>query len=671
MTSVDEARPRLRLVRQRDPDHVDRATGHVEPVESWGSGDLPRSLLELLAEIEAGPEPQGPVPTPAPSNSPGQGIVAMAGWARGLLRRLDADRGAGRDLVWPHVVATFALTLCDAEPGTGPLESPAEAAWSARVDAAVDGFEVLAPTDLNVWMQAHADAARPHLFEALLVAAWETLQAAGYIPTPSRKRPGNSRCQRTRPAGSRTSTRAATMAERRRRRRALLEYTAPDVLTTGVRAGWAEPETDPTRIDWPRRQAMALIPFTVLDGRPVSPGPPATVQRGRNGFGRWGENPMADAVVTATPAGGRRHVLLVKRADGHGWAVPGGSIDPGETPLAASARELREETGLAVAAGLWSPGVPQYVPDPRGSDEAWAVTVANRADLGPVPQLPDVQGADDVVDAAWIPADSYDQLLTELAQRHDGRVFTAHVDLLRAALPAHPDPAPTTAGEPGEHPSHANDQGAPGAPSGLSTTHTIPSPTSIEAAEAAAAGGCWVIRPSGSQASDPPEDVEHDPHFPSQQEAAAEAFQIMRDAADDDRASQLDAFPAHVPRDVVLDQRISWHDRRVLTAVQLPRPCTSLACNSCGEPLRDPDSEIALHFTLHDEAETFATSIGWTRAGDAWHCIAVECTPPPDQLQDPWPLPGPGQMLLPAFAEAADEPNTEPSTELSAAAGTA
>jgi hypothetical protein len=38
-------------------------------------------------------------------------------------------------------------------------------------------------------------------------------------------------------------------------------YTHPDVLTIGVRDGWADPQTDPTRIDWAARQATAAIPF--------------------------------------------------------------------------------------------------------------------------------------------------------------------------------------------------------------------------------------------------------------------------------------------------------------------------------------------------------------------------------------------------------------------------
>lgn len=40
-------------------------------------------------------------------------------------------------------------------------------------------------------------------------------------------------------------------------------YTHPNVLSAGVTAGWADPETDPTRIDWPARQRAAAIWFDV------------------------------------------------------------------------------------------------------------------------------------------------------------------------------------------------------------------------------------------------------------------------------------------------------------------------------------------------------------------------------------------------------------------------
>ncbi|MGL5858312.1 MAG: NUDIX domain-containing protein, partial [Angustibacter sp.] len=213
----------------------------------------------------------------------------------------------------------------------------------------------------------------------------------------------------------------------------ITEYTDPAVLTDGIAQGWADPETDPTQIDWPARKKVAFLDFKVVDGRPVRPGLASSVRRGRNGLGRWGENQMADALVTCEHAG-VRHVLLVERADGHGWAVPGGSIDPGETPAAAAVRELAEETHLAVPDADWQRGEAQYVPDPRGSDEAWAVTVVARTDLGAVPTLPAATGEDDARRAEWVPAPTYTDLVAELDARYSGEVFPAHVEMLTREL---------------------------------------------------------------------------------------------------------------------------------------------------------------------------------------------------------------------------------------------
>lgn len=41
-------------------------------------------------------------------------------------------------------------------------------------------------------------------------------------------------------------------------------------------------------------------------------------------------------------------VLLHRRSDDGRWSLPGGAIDPGESPATAVAREVREETGLDV-----------------------------------------------------------------------------------------------------------------------------------------------------------------------------------------------------------------------------------------------------------------------------------------------------------------------------------
>lgn len=54
-------------------------------------------------------------------------------------------------------------------------------------------------------------------------------------------------------------------------------------------------------------------------------------------------------MVLRRPSDG--YVLLHQRQGAHGagtWALPGGKIEPGETPAAAAEREVLEETGVLV-----------------------------------------------------------------------------------------------------------------------------------------------------------------------------------------------------------------------------------------------------------------------------------------------------------------------------------
>lgn len=73
----------------------------------------------------------------------------------------------------------------------------------------------------------------------------------------------------------------------------------------------------------------------------------------RRSLPQAGRHPAAVALVLTPEAAGRVAVVLTRRAAGlrrHGgqWALPGGRLDPGETPEAAALRELEEELGLAL-----------------------------------------------------------------------------------------------------------------------------------------------------------------------------------------------------------------------------------------------------------------------------------------------------------------------------------
>lgn len=101
------------------------------------------------------------------------------------------------------------------------------------------------------------------------------------------------------------------------------------------------------------------------------------------------------AFVVILDAAGR--VLLAEREDGAGWNLPGGGVDPGESPWDAARREVREEVGVEVEllrlAGLYHvPDRPALVfsfearilsGEPRALEETLAVRWCDPADLPP------------------------------------------------------------------------------------------------------------------------------------------------------------------------------------------------------------------------------------------------------------------------------------------------
>lgn len=101
------------------------------------------------------------------------------------------------------------------------------------------------------------------------------------------------------------------------------------------------------------------------------------------------------------------HVLLVKRGGNPGkglYALPGGFIDPGETILQSTIRELKEETGLKLLPEILQQmaGETKVFDSPDRSSRGRTITHATLFDLGGG-QLPLVKGMDDAAEAFWLP----------------------------------------------------------------------------------------------------------------------------------------------------------------------------------------------------------------------------------------------------------------------------
>jgi ADP-ribose pyrophosphatase YjhB (NUDIX family) len=206
------------------------------------------------------------------------------------------------------------------------------------------------------------------------------------------------------------------------------DYNPPDVTLPEL-ADWTgiDPD-DPTGLDWPARQAAAIVPFDVDDGHPRHPGG-RTGRCGRQ-LERWGENPAADPVVVAT-VDGTRWVLLIQRSDTRQWAIPGGMVEPGETPTEAAARELWEEAGVHVADLVPQIAARCLAGDPRDTDDAWiATTVA----LYRLDHRPEPLAGDDATAARWFRFDSVEHLDAEVREATGCGLYQPHPPLLQLCL---------------------------------------------------------------------------------------------------------------------------------------------------------------------------------------------------------------------------------------------
>ena len=110
--------------------------------------------------------------------------------------------------------------------------------------------------------------------------------------------------------------------------------------------------------------------------------------------------PRARKLVVAglIVADDRRVLITQRRADQAlplQWELPGGKVEPGEAPIAALARELREELGVRVAVGrIWDVLFHAYP-----AFDLVMLVYACRLERGEVPH------AIEVADLAWVATD--------------------------------------------------------------------------------------------------------------------------------------------------------------------------------------------------------------------------------------------------------------------------
>ncbi len=105
------------------------------------------------------------------------------------------------------------------------------------------------------------------------------------------------------------------------------------------------------------------------------------------------------------------HILLIRQPPGVGWSLPAGLLRRGETPAQGCARELAEETGVALSPDELTPANPNAIVHSHGR---WVDTVFE-ASVSAVTTRLSPDGAE-VLEAAWHPIGNLPPLTVSTAR---------------------------------------------------------------------------------------------------------------------------------------------------------------------------------------------------------------------------------------------------------------
>jgi hypothetical protein len=131
-------------------------------------------------------------------------------------------------------------------------------------------------------------------------------------------------------------------------------------------------------------------------------------------------------------------------------------------------------------------------------------------------------------------------------------------------------------------------------------------------------GSCWVLR----DAQDRPWNDEHDAHY-----TAEDAVKRIKEIAEEQAGDEIPEA-----------------ERANLHAVELPAPCLTLACPSCG--MDAEDDEFYLHFPTSADLDQWAEASGWRWVDGEWVCF--DCPTHDDEDEEDAPArPGPDDVPLP------------------------